>query len=60
VPPAEAASTEAASTEAAQGPAGQSREAGRDGALAGVLLALTGLGLITRRVFARRPGARRR
>ncbi|MFE5580257.1 Ig-like domain-containing protein [Kitasatospora sp. NPDC056531] len=46
--------------EAAQGPAGQSREAGRHGALAGVLLALAGLGLITRRVFARGPGARRR
>ncbi|MFF2141191.1 Ig-like domain-containing protein [Kitasatospora sp. NPDC058190] len=65
VPPTEAASTEAApteaaSTEAAQGPVGQSREAGRHGALAGVLLTLTGLGLITRRVFARGPGARRR
>ncbi|MFG2841606.1 Ig-like domain-containing protein [Kitasatospora sp. NPDC048296] len=55
VPPAEAASTEVA-----QGPAGQSREAGRHGALAGALLALAGLGLITRRVFARGPGARRR
>ncbi|MFJ9839182.1 Ig-like domain-containing protein [Kitasatospora sp. NPDC101155] len=55
VPPAEAALTEAA-----QGPAGQSREAGRHGALAGALLVLTGLGLITRRVSARGPGVRRR
>ncbi|MFJ6379741.1 Ig-like domain-containing protein [Kitasatospora sp. NPDC092039] len=46
--------------EAAQGASGRPGEAGWRGGLAGVLLVLTGLGLITRRVFARRPGAPRR
>ncbi len=41
-------------------PSGRSEEAGWRGGLAGVLLVLTGIGLITRRVFARGPGARRR
>ncbi|MFH8380194.1 GEVED domain-containing protein [Kitasatospora sp. NPDC018058] len=55
VPPAE---TESA--EAVRGLAGQPREARWPGALAGVLLVLTGFGLITRLVFDRGPGARRR
>ncbi|MFF2746494.1 Ig-like domain-containing protein [Kitasatospora sp. NPDC058048] len=46
--------------EASQGASGPPGEAGRRGGLAGVLLVLTGLGLITRRVFARRAGAPRR
>ncbi|MFD9686449.1 Ig-like domain-containing protein [Kitasatospora sp. NPDC059088] len=40
--------------------AARPREAGRHGLLAGVLLVLAGIGLITRRVFARGSGARRR
>nr|BFD92218.1 hypothetical protein KitaXyl93_35780 [Kitasatospora sp. Xyl93] len=46
--------------QAAQGASGRPGEAGWRGGLAGVLLVLTGLGLITRRVVARRPGAPRR
>ncbi|RKT16911.1 hypothetical protein BX285_1270 [Streptomyces sp. 1114.5] len=46
--------------DAAQSGAGRSEEAGWRGGLAGVLLVLAGIGLITRRVFARGPGARRR
>ncbi|MFF7994171.1 Ig-like domain-containing protein [Kitasatospora xanthocidica] len=46
--------------EGAQGSAARSEEAGWRGGLAGILLVLTGIGLITRRVFARGPGARRR
>ncbi|MFD0411176.1 Ig-like domain-containing protein [Kitasatospora sp. NPDC127116] len=46
--------------EPSQGASGRPGEAGRRGWLAGVLLVLTGLGLITRRVFARRAGAPRR
>ncbi|MET8539231.1 Ig-like domain-containing protein [Kitasatospora sp. NPDC004799] len=44
----------------AKGAQGASGAAGWRGGLAGVLLVLTGLGLITRRVFARRAGAPRR
>ncbi|MFJ9445834.1 hypothetical protein ACIRRH_28835 [Kitasatospora sp. NPDC101235] len=47
-------------TEAVQGAAGRAGEAGRRDGLAGVLLVLTGLELITRRVFDRRAGASRR
>ncbi|GHF28574.1 hypothetical protein GCM10018790_02500 [Kitasatospora xanthocidica] len=46
--------------EGSQGAAARSEEAGWRGGLAGILLVLTGIGLITRRVFARGPGARRR
>ncbi|MFE7530934.1 hypothetical protein ACFU7Y_35280 [Kitasatospora sp. NPDC057542] len=46
--------------EAAQGAAGRPGEAGLRDGLVGVLLVLTGLELITRRVVARRAGAPRR
>ncbi|WP_416873747.1 Ig-like domain-containing protein [Kitasatospora sp. SC0581] len=46
--------------ETAQGASGRSGATGWRGGIAGFLLVLTGLGLITRRVFARRPGAPRR
>ncbi|MEV7774420.1 Ig-like domain-containing protein [Kitasatospora sp. NPDC086791] len=46
--------------ESSQSAAARSGEAGRRSALAGILLLLAGLGLITRRVFARGSGARRR
>ncbi|MEU9042597.1 MULTISPECIES: Ig-like domain-containing protein [unclassified Kitasatospora] len=68
--PAEAAAETADSAEAAalplplpEGPqsvVGRSGDSGWRGGLAGILLVLTGIGLITRRVFARGPGARRR
>ncbi|MFF2042997.1 Ig-like domain-containing protein [Kitasatospora sp. NPDC058170] len=45
---------------AAETAAGRPGSGGWRGALAGFLLLLTGIGLITRRVFARGPGARRR
>ncbi|MFJ8625865.1 Ig-like domain-containing protein [Kitasatospora sp. NPDC093550] len=48
------------SAEGTQGVAGRSEDSGWRGGLAGILLMLTGIGLITRRVFARGPGARRR
>ncbi|MET8622235.1 Ig-like domain-containing protein [Kitasatospora sp. NPDC004669] len=51
---------ETESAEAERGLAGQPRKARWHGALAGVLLVLTGFGLIARLVFARGPGARRR
>ncbi|MFF1906726.1 hypothetical protein [Kitasatospora sp. NPDC058218] len=44
----------------AQPASDHSRSEGWRGGLAGLLLLLTGIGLITRRVFARGPGARRR
>ncbi|MFG3225207.1 Ig-like domain-containing protein [Kitasatospora sp. NPDC048194] len=53
-PPAGATVAEAEQT------AGRHRETGRHGVLAGVLLLFAGIGLITRRVFARGPGSRRR
>ncbi|KJS52489.1 hypothetical protein VM98_31125, partial [Streptomyces rubellomurinus subsp. indigoferus] len=43
-----------------QAAAAPHRESGWRAALAGVLLVLAGIGLITRRVFARGPGSRRR
>ncbi|MFJ9606438.1 Ig-like domain-containing protein [Kitasatospora sp. NPDC101176] len=46
--------------EASQAAAERSASSGWRGGLAGGLLVLTGIGLITRRVFARGPGARRR
>ncbi|MFD4659309.1 Ig-like domain-containing protein [Kitasatospora sp. NPDC058444] len=46
--------------EAVRNASGRPGEAGWRGGLAGVLLVLTGLGLITRRVVARRAGASRR
>ncbi|MFI9327784.1 Ig-like domain-containing protein [Kitasatospora sp. NPDC052868] len=45
---------------AAEAAADRPGSGGWRGALAGFLLLLTGIGLITRRVFARGPGARRR
>ncbi|MER7766021.1 Ig-like domain-containing protein [Kitasatospora sp. NPDC096140] len=47
-------------TEGPHGVVGRSEQAGRHGGLAGILLVLAGIGLITRRVFARGPGVRRR
>ncbi|MFG2912638.1 hypothetical protein ACGF0D_07045 [Kitasatospora sp. NPDC048298] len=55
-----AARPPAAPVVAAQGWSGRPTADGWRGGLAGVLLVLTGLGLITRRVFARRNGAPRR
>ncbi|MEU8921236.1 Ig-like domain-containing protein [Kitasatospora sp. NPDC048545] len=46
--------------ERSQSAAAGSGEVGRHAGLAGILLVLAGIGLITRRVFARGPGARRR
>ncbi|MFD8750483.1 Ig-like domain-containing protein [Kitasatospora sp. NPDC059577] len=46
--------------ERSQSAAAGSGEVGRRAGLAGILLVLAGIGLITRRVFARGPGARRR
>ncbi|MGW3074985.1 hypothetical protein [Kitasatospora sp. NPDC001132] len=55
-----AARPSAAPVVAAQGWSGRPGADGWRGGLAGVLLVLTGLGLITRRVFAHRNGAPRR
>ncbi|MEV7182617.1 hypothetical protein [Kitasatospora sp. NPDC093102] len=60
LPTAVAAVESAPSPVGAVGTAGRPGGAGRRGGLAGVLLVLTGLGLITRRVFARRAGVPRR
>ncbi|MFI6848423.1 Ig-like domain-containing protein [Kitasatospora sp. NPDC050467] len=49
-----------AAAEASQAASDRPRSDGWRGGLAGVLLLLTGVGLITRRVFARGPGAWRR
>ncbi|MFE6049635.1 Ig-like domain-containing protein [Kitasatospora sp. NPDC056446] len=46
--------------ETSPGASGRPGETGWRGGVAGILLVLTGIGLITRRVFARVPGARRR
>ncbi|MEU6231484.1 Ig-like domain-containing protein [Kitasatospora sp. NPDC047058] len=59
-PPADPAAGATAGAEASQAAADRSRSEGWRGGLAGVLLLITGAGLITRRVFARGPGARRR
>ncbi|MFJ6617398.1 Ig-like domain-containing protein [Kitasatospora sp. NPDC091335] len=55
-----AAPPAAPSTEPGQGASGRPAQSGWRGGLAGVLLVLTGLGLITRRVFSHRTGASRR